>query len=572
MASAIELWQLSIIDVLLHFYIVVQRAPASPGSHQCIGYRWTVSLYEYRLTFVMSKSSTTKQILRSWSGRLFGVGAKAVPQIDLDGIARGKKIAIFLDQNSALAERLARTGPTAVFLRGEKQKAPNGLICRTYEGIRSVKENNAEILFLGGRSRVALRPKAYNSIAHAEYVIVRNNFSLVFFSYFLQRHLARKRLKFIGFLSGTSKLGDWLVFENLKHEIGPRFFFNSKGDEREFFSKLIDLKYSVVKGSFGPNAPEYRNSCLTLLADDTDVKELTRRVTRGLGFEPIEIYTPFSVPGHALPSHVSYFPPLRALEILGRSLCNAKSDAPHLAPPDQLLACCYSLLFHKDISLPNGIEGLDLFAKCDSETLHALCDRAQMQRFSTLDEIELFLKDKGWFPSAETLAFLARDNAFIRTRYIDLTKYKPGLVVFVLRELALKRGLIETITAMIQDLKFEILESNPIPEELKTEVAARFRGGNWSLPPEAGGPSHFIVAIDRNPIPVDPKLFVDAIATDNGRLVAKRAIRKRLARMAKVRTFNAVHSSDNSEAALEYVAVLRPDMYAAWKSLVEKSE
>jgi len=168
----------------------------------------------------------------------------------------------------------------------------------------------------------------------------------------------------------------------------------------------------------------------------------------------------------------------------------------------------------------------------------------------------------------ETLTFIARDNRFVQQRYIGSLHYKPGLAVFVIRELAEKHGLVREIQAMIESSGFDILKSGPIPAEMRSVVMAQFRGGNWTLPIGAGPPVHFIIAFDRNPTLVNRKLFVDALSTDNGRLIVKREIRKRAASIANAKSFNPLHSSDNSHGALEYIEILSPDMYEACEDLV----
>lgn len=487
-------------------------------------------------------------------------------------LVRGRRVAIFLHMDRDLIGAIKRADAhgIALYLRPCEIAPMQDVISRTYRGETDIEENNAEVLFLGGSTAQALRQRDFRLIGHARFVLLPIGLHAAKLIFSMQRHLARKRLKFIGSFS-LGGLPLWLAFENTHSGFAPssRYYFSTTRGAREFFSDLCDFDYCVFDGGHPECAGE--DTVLKLLVHNKHVDAFTRRVTADLGFSPVEIYSPFSEPGHCLKSHISYFPPERALEMLVRRR-EDENGIPRASAYDRLLGYCYHLLFHqKDLAL--GPKGEILPSTWNDESVYTklikYCDDADVRRFGTVGEMEALLRRERWFPSTETMAFIARKNRFVQRRHTSFLHLKPGLAVFVVRQLAADHGLIDEIEKMIASAGFEILKSGSIPDDLRDLVTARFRGGNWALPVGAGPPIHYMVAFDRNPKKVTPKLFVDALATDNGRLFAKQEIRKKAAALAGTSSFNALHSSDNSCAALEYIEILAPELYAECAALVQ---
>ena len=489
-------------------------------------------------------------------------------------LVRGRRVAIFLHRGRALLEAIRKAEPKGVvfYCHPNSDVLADGIISRTYRGEKDVEANNAEVLFLGGGAARVIKKRDFSLIGHAQFILFPIAWEAAKMLLSIQRHLARKRLKFLGTFT-FGGVGRWLAFENIYAgvDMGARYYFAEETGIRTSFSTIQNLNYCVFDG-YHPELKREDRSILKLLVHNDDVEMLTRRMTADLGFSPVEIYAPFSQPRHCLKSHISYFPPERALEVLARSKAD-ESGIRRASSHDRLLGYCYHLLFHqKDVVLgtkgeilPNSWED-----ECAYGLLNRYCDEAGVRRFHFIDEMEDLLRGENWFPSVETRAFLARENRFVQRRFANFLHLKPGLAVFVIRQLAADYNMVGKMEEMIAAAGFEILRSAPIPEDLRDIVMARFRGGNWALPIGAGLPIHYVAAFDRNPQAVDPKLFVDAIATDNGRLFLKRRIREKAAAIAGTPSFNALHSSDNSCAALEYLEILCPDLYAKCAALVQE--
>src|SRR5262245_47267610 len=493
----------------------------------------------------------------------------------LKRICRNKKIAIFLATDRGLIEAVRAAEPSEIATYEASSKngdTGSGTISLRYQGLDDVRANNADVLVLGGAASLALARKNLRSVEHAGVVLLPLRLGAMLSAYFIWRNIRRRRLVFMGWLRlpRKNRARRWLAFELTRRRIGPQFFLPPSLEAPAFFGGIRSLRYSMLGELHASLRRTKPGDGLILLVHNEDVAALDEQIAARFGCIPIEIYTPLSAPGHALESNVSYLPPPRALELLGRSTENEigqKISVPRAA----LLAYIYRLLFHTPparVGREDEIRPDTWKDRASYQRLMQLCDRAGVQRFASLQQMEELLRREDWFPPTEALSFMARRNRFLEKRYLNLFEYRPGLAVFVLRELAERRGLVRDIESMIEASGFTVLESGSIPFEKRSAVIERFRGGNWALPVDAGPPVYFIIAFDPNPLPVDPRQFVDATSTDNGRLTVKRDIRKRLASAANADSFNVLHSSDNSRGALEYVEILSPHLYSRCEELV----
>lgn len=492
----------------------------------------------------------------------------------LTRIVRQKKVAVFLPGDRGLIEAVGAAEPSeiATYDASPTDGAPGcGTTSLRYRGLHDVRANNADVLVLGGAASLALARKKLRSVEQACVVLVPLRFAMLS-AYFLRRHIRRQRLVFLGGLRlpRRTRAQRWLAFELTRRRIGPQFFLPPSLDVSTFFRGIRGLRYAMLGEPRASLRSTQPGDELILLVHNDDVAVLDEQIGARFGCIPIEIYTPLSVPGHALASNVSYLPPPRALELLGRSTENELGQKMSI-PRDALLACMYRLLFHTPpvrVGRAGEIRPDTWPDHASYQRLMRLCDRAGVQRVASLHEMEELLRREDWFPPTETLSFMARGSRFLEQRYLTSCEYRPGLTVFVLRELAERHGLVRDIESMIAASGFTVLESGPIPFEKRSAVIQRFRGGNWALPVDAGPPVYFIIAFDPDPLPVDREQFVDATSTDNGRLTVKRDIRKRVAAATNAESLNVLHSSDNSRGALEYVEMLSPDLYSRCEKLV----
>jgi len=483
-------------------------------------------------------------------------------------IIHQRKIVLLRNRDPNLIEYLQGAGAAEIGVChpaiSEESRTGN-IVYRTYKDYRDVGGNNANVVFLDRTSVVAAMSRKFRYIGHVQYFLVPKNIYCALVWPFLLRHVYRKKIAYMGSVS-LPKSGKWLVLKNInkKHTPGPNFRVSIEGGAKEIFLPLRGLRYCVLR--WHSHLGDLRRlKDIDFLVHNSDVGEFKKRITQRLGFFPVDIYTAFSAPGHAKNS-VSYLPPIRAIEMLDRCVVGEFGER-HPLPHDALLIFAYHLLFQKHVERigPNGELGENTWSSpVYFAELRRLAQAAGAQPFSTIHELEEFLRSAGWFPPRETIKFIARVNPFVRKRYGQRSAYRPGLSVFVVREIAQKYDLVKQIEQMVREQGFEILRAGYIPDELKTDVTAQFRGGNWSTPtwrePE-GQPIYFMIALDPNAIPVDadklPNRYQDV---DNRRILFKADIRDRMATVTGIPELNPVHSSDNSYEALEYVEILAPDL------------
>jgi len=197
-------------------------------------------------------------------------------------------------------------------------------------------------------------------------------------------------------------------------------------------------------------------------------------------------------------------------------------------------------------------------------TLHRLARDNSFVCGSTLEEIDDFLASHGWRPPRDMLAKLSEENIWIRKRFFEMENKEPiyeKLVVFVFREKVLKHDLDDLLMNKIEESGFRIIASKKLSQEEKDHLSGRIRGGNWGrgpFPQSGGGPAQAVVAIDTSPVrPPKGILKVNPhLSNENVRIVKEQLRALVNKRIGKAAMFNAVHSSDNGDHALDYIGVL----------------
>jgi hypothetical protein len=488
----------------------------------------------------------------------------------------GRKVAVFLARDGQLGEAIRRTGAVDVATYGRGPASAHELRF-TYRNARDVGRNNADVVLLEGRSLRALHSQDLKHIGGAKLLLVRPGIRLLLAGGHLVNHLRRGRLVLRGYVTIRTETGGrsrWLVFETTSRKQRSAKYYAALGrDITQMFASIADLRYSTLRSAQKIKDPS-RSGDIDLLVHNDDADELVRRVTARFGTLPLDIYTPFSVPGHS-DGNVAYLPPPRALDLLKRREVGEAGEWRPSAT-DALLSYCYHLLFHRQPLLLGDGETL-LARTWDDEARFAelmrLCDGAGVSRVRTLGDMEALLRRERWFPESETVNFLARTSEFVRSRYAVTSPYLPGLAVFIIREAALKYDLIRPIETMLAGEGFQIMLSETIPVERRIEIASLFRGGNWVSAQDsepAGVPAHYIVTFDPEPLAMPADVRVERSFVDNKRLLLKKRLRRETAKLAGKKRLNTVHSSDNSGQALDYIEQLRPDRFAEFEAMVRK--
>lgn len=508
--------------------------------------------------------------------------------MELADIVRDRKVCVFLRPDLAEAVERSGAGELAVFGHGAAEGLRGRTILRPYREYRDVRNNNADVLILDGRSLMAGRRYRYYS--QAEFVLVpagaRAPIAALFFMHITWRMAWRSlagsflsspsMLAVRGTVSIETKTGTsrWIVLQNIDQRFRRRArrYIAAHDGLRPLFERLRDLKYCVLRWH-GLLGDWRRLGDLDIMVHQDDLAEFNRRLEEKLGFFPADVYSAFRVSGHHLKG-TAYLPPACAVGMLERAIEGGQGER-RPTPRDTLSAFAYHLLFHKKVRRLGPGETLRTntwkYERYHRELMR-LADETGVPHFSTLQEVENYLRAEGWFPPVEMLKTIAKRNRFVRRRHYNRRHYQPGLIVFALRESAPRHRMVGEIERMIAEYGFEIVRSAPIPEDLRYRASTELRGGNWQND-DNGEPVHCIVAFDPRAVPIAPYDLVKRVRKryrdiDNERVLLKHEIRRRIAAKLGFTAISPLHTSDNSLEALDYLRVVFPDLYEACRARV----
>jgi len=140
----------------------------------------------------------------------------------------------------------------------------------------------------------------------------------------------------------------------------------------------------------------------------------------------------------------------------------------------------------------------------------------------------------------------------VKSRFLAEVADRPAgeMNLFVIRQIAAKKGLVEAMAARIAE-HYEILAQADIPWLTRLKTAKGMRGGKWR---RGGHPVRAMVVYDPAPIPtseaerkVHPYVF-------NGRQFMKRGLRDWFAETTGLDTWhNPLHSTDNEAEAMGHL-------------------
>jgi hypothetical protein len=432
------------------------------------------------------------------------------------------------------------------------------LTCSTREKL--VRKNNADVLILSGLKMLHLWK--YRSVRHAQCVTWRLEFNLLSFLALLGCcwHLISKRYSLprvvtIRMPGGKTrrlfvtdvlrkKLCGHKSLHFIPHALGVSGLF------RQFDQQ--NVQYVVLR--WFESLPEIEPAeDVDLLVDDRSLSAVLEILQSQPGIQPCDIY---SETGLARSDYCGtpYYPAHVAKRLLdGRVRHNELCMVPNRW--DYFHSLAYHTVYHKGLraNLPQG--DLDLPPKGKPEhdytgILRGMANRLGIDVDISLEGLHVYLQQTGWSPSPEMLARLAiacRRNKWLQklAGRLEPHIHDHGLVVFVLRQEAVWRGLTDQIVGMIEEGGFEILATKMLSSDRVEVGAARTRGGNWRLEGpfdiSAGPPAAMVVAYDQQPIPLSRRQRRKFRDRTNARVFVKEAIRDKIvAQLPPNQRFNAL--------------------------------
>jgi hypothetical protein len=340
-----------------------------------------------------------------------------------------------------------------------------------------------------------------------------------------------------------------------------------------FFAQLSWRNVRYVALRWFENLPNVDpGEDIDLLIADDDLSILEKILHPDDGSIPCDLYTVSGLPGTDYKT-IPYYPPYLAEQILERRvLYNGHFSAP--SPGDYFLSLAYHAVYHKGLNsgVPTSLRDLVPCEQPEHDYVDKLRTLASQCGLSdvdiTMDSLEDYLADHGWRPPLDALARLAPSNQWVAERFFANTeRIDPifdGLVVFVLRERVAELQAEPEIIEMLRGIGFNIMSVKHLQPHEASSAAQRIRGGNWGrgpFPTSGGGPKIVVVGHDSQPVGVTDAMRGQHPLLENGRIpAAKEAIRKAINdRLRASQQCNVIHSSDNSQHALEYLRITMPE-------------
>ena len=361
---------------------------------------------------------------------------------------------------------------------------------------------------------------------------------------------------------------EWLI--NKKTPTNRRYL-KRKYTVESFFYELNRRNINYVVLRWFDDLPEIKpGEDIDILVADNDLLQLDLLLSYIPYAQPCDIYTVTGVNGSSY-KNVPYYPPILAKNILdNRILINSKFYAPD--NKRHFFSLAYHAVFHKGSS--SGLENInfDYTKKSDHNYSQVLenIPGANLYLSEKIDYINLFqvLHDNGWVPEIDTFRILANyDNwikDLIKDIQVEIDEKKGDLIVFIIRQWAIKNGYMEAIHHLLQvKYKLEIIFSKKLTEAEKKIARNYVRGGKWHrgpYPSGGGDPVYIIVCFD-----YVPKWGSNAKYpfVKNLNVLVKHEVRRFINdQVIYTKNANFIHSSDDYAEAVNYIKQVVPGDYA----------
>ncbi len=263
-------------------------------------------------------------------------------------------------------------------------------------------------------------------------------------------------------------------------------------------------------------------------------------------------------------NRMGYYPLSLASEILNNRI---KYQNKFYVPDEKTYfkSLAYHALYHKGpiSGIPSETKGVVVSESPKHDyvkTFQKLADKAGFSGPVTMETLDNYLKEHGWQPIRDALRKLSDDNDWIKKRFFSkpAAKQDLSLCVFVIRDKAVNDGYIEIIKNAIINGGFTILCQRMLSPEESSLKAATTRGGDWgsdAYPRSGGGPRMILATIDLLPQELTGKKKQKSPWLDNGRIAyLKNRLREIINEsINESERYSMLHSSDNTEEALEYL-------------------
>lgn len=440
-------------------------------------------------------------------------------------------------------------------------------------GRRAVRNNNADVLLLGGHA--ALSTLSFRNLRHARWVALPGRFDVRLLAAFaaclchvVLRRLDAPRLVDVDAAGGNARI---VAFRVRKRRLarGARHYVPHRLGIEGLLKRLLnqDIRHVVLRWfEWLPKLPDGED--LDVLVGDDHLPRVLAMLDEGPGIKPCDIYSETGLPRSDF-RKMPYFPPRLAGQLLnGAVVHNGVCRVPNAE--HHFLSLAYHALYHKGPAsgIPTRLPGRRKPKRAEHDYTHILANlaaRRQIDVEMTREGLDAYLERHAWRPPRDMLVRLGRRNRWIRQsmRAAGMHSADRGLAVFIVRREAMHRGGMERLAGLLEPCGFSILKTKVLEEHQLKHVADNIRGGNWGRGPwgtSGGPPAAVIVAYDPHPQPLTWRQRRKFPLADNARLLEKSRIRDALNEgFPTEQHCNVLHSSDNGVEAWEYIAIAMPE-------------
>lgn len=364
------------------------------------------------------------------------------------------------------------------------------------------------------------------------------------------------------------------LINRLKHSLNTepktRRFLNKDYDIPSFFGELNRRGINYVVLRWFEELPHVKkDEDIDLLISDTDIEKIFDLFSYDSTEQKFDIYSVTGLPGSSY-NDIPYYPPLLAKKILDNRVCiNNLYYIPN--PKQYFYSFCYHVIFHKGQS--SGLGGTSrerALSRPDHDYYSHIEDAARKANIpipeNNFEKIYSHLVEENWTPELDTMRILAKNDQMLSNLLPSkppVTKGDGQLIVFVIREWAVKHGKLETIKSLLKNTPLTILEARFLDPQEQYRTLRNIRGGQWRKGPFAisgGPPKVLIVCYDYHPIKVSSKKKELYPYVQNEHVFQKHHIRNYLnAELPIWKHANCIHSADDEMEAIQYLESVSPE-------------
>jgi len=340
---------------------------------------------------------------------------------------------------------------------------------------------------------------------------------------------------------------------------GARFHLAPGITPLDFFKTLNERNARYVLLRWWADFPDFpEGEDYDILIADEDRQKISDLVVRRLGSYKCDIYT---VAGSSDGDYLGfpYFSPRLCTALLSRRRLH---NSLVYVPEDSIYFS--SLLFHLLFHKTEQLFGEKYEDHQYERELTAVGSSIGESVSITPDSIFSYLNSKGFTPSGDLLAKFASKSPLLLNFLSPMSSdiRRGELLVFFVRERAVEQGLLPAFMDIILNQRgVELLASVPLDKSTAFNVAINCRGGRWDCGPyrlSGGYPAHLIACYDYYPQSPKYSQFAVHPRVGNERILSLKALCRDIILNWSFwfEHYNALHSADNENEAIEYLKVV----------------